>query len=96
MDFILSILGIASLAFGSFVIVCSYLRQAKNFKNRDNPEAPHSSPAPFVGPLFVIAGLATMSVELSPWIILLFLFDPDTLIVVVGLVWLLYKGQKQS
>lgn len=96
MDFLLTILGLGLLAFGSFIIVCSYIRQVQNHKNRDNPKASYSSPAPFIGPIFVIIGLALLSVELSLWMLLLFLLDPDTVMIVFGLIWLLFKGQKQS
>ena len=96
MDFLLTILGLGLLAFGSFIIVCSYIRQVQNHKNRDNPKASYSSPAPFVGPIFVILGLTLLSVEFSPWILLVFLLDPDTVMVVTGLIWLLFNRQKQS
>lgn len=96
MDFLLKILGLGLLAFGSFVIVCSYIGQVQNSKNRDNPKAHHSSPIPFFGPILVIVGLALLSVELSPWMLLFFLFHPDTVIVVIGLIWLLFNRQKQS
>ncbi|MEE8405310.1 MAG: hypothetical protein V3S17_07955 [candidate division Zixibacteria bacterium] len=96
MDFLLTILGLGLLAFGSFIIVCSYLRQVQNHKNRDNPKASYSSPAPFVGPILVILGLTLVSVELSPWMLLLFVLDPDTVMVVTGLIWLLFNRQKQS
>ena len=96
MDFLLTIIGLGLLAFGSFVIVCSYIGQVQNYKNRDNLNASYSSPAPFIGPILAVLGLTLMSVELSPWMLLLFVFDPDTVMVVTGLIWLLFNRQKQS
>ncbi len=96
MDFLQTILGLGLLLFGLFIIVCSYIRQVQNHKNRNNPEASYSSPAPFIGPILVIVGLTLVSVELSPWMLLLFLLDPDTVLIVVGLIWLLFKGKRQQ
>ncbi len=96
MNILLTILGLALLAFGSFVIVCSYIGQVQNYKNRDDPKAHHSSPIPFFGPILAIVGLALLSAELSPWMLLFFLLHPDTVIVVIGLIWLLFNRQKQS
>ena len=96
MDFLLAMLGLGRLAYGSFIIVCSYIGQVQNYKNRDNPKAHHSSPVPFFGPILVIVGLALLPVELSPWMLLFFLFHPATVIVVTGLMWLLFNRQKQS
>ncbi len=96
MDFLQTILGFGLLLFGSFIIFCSYSRQVLNYKNRHNPKASYSSPAPFIGPIFVIVGLTMLSVELSPWILLVFLLDPDTVMIVAGLIWLLFRGKRQE
>ena len=85
MSFLTTILGLVLTAFGGFIIVSSYVRQIHNYKVRKTGVGKHSSPAPFVGPIFVIVGLTLMSVKLSGWVWLLFLIDPDTVVIVLSL-----------
>ena len=56
MDLIIIIFSGALLLFGIFIVGSNYLRQYINFKNQDIEGAPHSSSAPFVGPIFIIVG----------------------------------------
>ena len=96
MDFLTAILGGGLLLFGLFVIFCSYSRQIQNFRNRGRANAPWSSPAPFIGPIFVLVGLTMMSVSLPAWSLLLFVLDPDTVIVIVSLPALVVKLRHRS
>jgi hypothetical protein len=96
MDFLKAIFGGGLLLFGLFVIFCSYSRQIQNFRNRGRANTPWSSPAPFIGPIFVLVGLTMMSVDLPAWSLLLFVADPDTVIVVVSLPALLVKLRQKS
>lgn len=91
MDFLMEIVYAAMVLFGLFIIGCSYSRQIYNYRNRGRPDAPWSSPAPFIGPIFVLVGLSALSVDLSAWSLLLFALDPDTVIVVAGLPVLFLK-----
>ena len=91
MGFLKSMLGVGLLLFGSYVILCSYARQIQNFKNRGRANAPWSSPTPFVGPIFVLVGLAALSVDIPAWGFLLFVLDPDTVIGMICLPSLLVK-----
>ncbi len=67
--------------FGLFIIFASYSRQIINFRNRNNPDAGYSSPAPFVGPIFFIVGWSMLPFSGSMWILLVFLLDPDTVLI---------------
>lgn len=85
MDFLETILGVAMFLFGVFIVGCSYVRQYHNYKNRNRPGAPHSSPAPVVGPIFIIFGLKFAGVEPRMWFWFFFLLDPDTVVAVLSL-----------
>lgn len=74
----------ALLLFGLFVVVTNYVRQIANFRNRKK-EGRWSSPAPIVGPLFIIVGYLALPIEFSNWIFLAVVLDPDTVITVMSL-----------
>jgi len=84
MDVLRYLLGGALLLFGIFVVITNYVRQISNIRNRKK-DGHWSSPAPFVGPLFVIVGYAALPIEFSNWILLVVVLDPDTVITVFGL-----------
>ena len=74
----------ALLLFGLFIVVTNYVRLIANYRNRK--EGGHwSSPAPIVGPLFIIVGYSVLPFEFSNWIFLAIILDPDTVITVIGL-----------
>lgn len=81
------ILGGSLLFIGGLIIVSNFIRQITNFRNRNREDAPWSSPAPFIGPVFVIAGYALLPVPFSAWVFLALLADPDTVITVLSLPW---------
>ncbi len=77
-------LGGVLLLFGLLIIVTNYARQVSNFRNR-NKDGGWSSPAPILGPMFVIVGYATLPVEFSNWVLLAAVLDPDTIILLGSL-----------
>jgi len=79
------IAGAALMFFGLFIIASNYRRQIVNLRNRKNPEAGWSSPAPFVGPLLVILGFSFLPVPFSMWIFLVIALDPDTVLTILSL-----------
>lgn len=79
---------------GLLIVFASYVRQITNFRNRNNPDAGWSSPAPFVGPIFVVAGYSLLPFAFSWWIFIVFVLDPDTIITVISiprLMWILLR-----
>ena len=78
------IFGSLLLLFGLFIVVMGYVRQIQNSRNRET--GPYISPVPFVGPVFFVVGYAGSPLPFSPWIFLVFLLDPDTLLTVVAYV----------
>ncbi len=78
------------LLFGLFIVVTNYVRQVANFRDRKK-EGQWSSPAPIIGPLFIIVGYSALPFEFSNWIFLAVVLDPDTVITVIGLPYLI-KG----
>jgi hypothetical protein len=75
--------------FGLFIVGSNYGRQIIKFRNRNNPDDPWSSPAPLVSPLFLIVGYTLLPLPFTKWIFIAFLLDPDTLITLVGLPYLI-------
>jgi len=72
-----------------FIVFTSYVRQITNFRNRKKEKGKWSSPAPFVGPIFVVVGYTALPLEYTPWIFLIFVLDPDTVITIIGLPYLI-------
>ncbi len=89
MELLKHFFGGALLLFGLFIVLASYVRQITNFRNRKKENGKWSSPAPFVGPVFVVVGYAALPFEFTPWIFLIIVLDPDTLITIVGLPYLI-------
>ena len=84
MEVLRYLFGGALLLFGIFVVVSNYVRQISNIRTR-RKGGKWSSPAPIVGPLFIIVGYAVLPVGFSNWIFLAVVLDPDTVITVIGL-----------
>jgi len=78
-------MGSVFLLFGLFIVVSNYVRQVSNYRNSKKENGKWSSPAPFVGPIFIIVGYAALPFEFSGWIFLAIVLDPDTFIMIVGL-----------
>ncbi len=85
MELLKHVFGGALLLFGVFIVISNYVRQITNHRNSKKKNGKWSSPAPFVGPIFVVVGYAALPFGFSPWIFLIFVLDPDTLITVIGL-----------
>lgn len=94
MEILKTLSGAAFLLFGTFIVFMSYVRQISNFRNRHNDNARWSSPAPFIGPLFVIVGYFLLATEFSYWILLTLVLDPDTVITILGIPYLI-KGLQE-
>lgn len=84
MEVLRLVLGSALLLFGLFIVITNYVRQIANTRNRTN-EGRWSSPVPFFGPLFIIAGYWVFPIEFSNWVFLAVVLDPDTVLTTIGL-----------
>ncbi len=91
MELLRYLLGSASLLCGVLIVFASYVRQVSNFTNKSKENGKWSSPAPFVGPVLVVVGYATLPIEFSSWILLVFVLDPDTVLTVLSIPYL-FKG----
>lgn len=94
MELLSNFLGGAFLLFGALMVFASYVRQVTNFKNRDKENSSWSSPAPFIGPVFIIVGYAALPIEFSKWIFLMIVLDPDTVITILNIPQLI-KGLRE-
>ena len=74
----------ALILFGLFVVIINYVRLIANHRNRKG-DGRWSSPAPFVGPLFIIIGYLASPLEFSNWILLAIIVDPDTVTTLISL-----------
>ena len=79
------ILGSVFLLAGSFIVLANYVRKIANYRNRNSEDRSWSSPAPFIGPVFIILGHLTLPIEFSKWVFLAVIVDPDTVIVVLSI-----------
>lgn len=86
------VLGGALLSLGIFFIFINYARQITNFIHRKQEGYNWSSPKPLVGPLLVIVGSYALPINISDWIFLVLLLDPDTLLVIVSIPYMLVKA----
>lgn len=91
---VLIIAGSFFLLFGIFIILSNYIRQIKNYQNQNKEDAKYSSPAPFVGPVFVIIGYSALPLEFSNLIFFIIVLDPDTLLILFSLPYF-FKGLKK-
>lgn len=89
------LLGGAFLLMGALIVVASYVRQIANFRNRNAENRQWSSPAPFVGPIFIIVGYNALPIEFSNWIFLVFILDPDTVLMTLSIPYLFFKGLRK-
>ena len=89
MELLKYLFGGALLTFGLLIVFASYVRQITNFRNRKKENGKWSSPAPFIGPVFVVVGYAALPFEFTPWIFLIFMLDPDTVITIISLPYLI-------
>jgi hypothetical protein len=88
-DLLKQIFGGLLILAGALIIVANYARQVSNFRNRKGGR--WSSPAPFVGPLFLIVGYNALPLPMSDWIFIVALVDPDTVIVVLSVPLLIIR-----
>ena len=89
MEFLKITMGALFVLFGLFIIGCSWMRQVNNARARKDPDRRWSSPVPFLGPILCIVGYASLPLPFSGWVFLLFAVDLDTVITVVGILYLL-------
>jgi hypothetical protein len=85
MDDIRIAMGMPLICFGLYVISCNYITQIRNWFHYQSGIRKCSPPTIILGPLCCILGYAILPVAFSYFIFLVFLFDRDTLIVVLRL-----------
>ena len=94
MDSIRYVLGTICLLAGTLIVVASYVRQIRNYRNRNKNGHRWSSPAPFIGPALIIAGYFVLPVTFCYWLLLVFALDPDTMVTVLSIP-LVFKESRQ-
>jgi hypothetical protein len=87
--------GTVFLLIGSLIMFASYVRQISNYRNRYRQGRRWSSPAPFIGPVLVILGNFALPIEFSKWILLVIVFDPDTVVTILSIPYLFKALRKQ-
>lgn len=85
-------IGVILLIFGIYFIGLNYVRQITNYRNRKQGIDKHSSPAPFIGPLAFFFGWLFFFNSMNRGVFLVFLLDPDTVMVAIGLPYAIWKG----
>ena len=87
-------LGGVFLLAGVLIVFAGYVRQIANYKNRNQQDRRWSSPAPFIGPIFIVFGYFVLPGEFSSWIFLVIVLDPDTVVTLTS-IFLLLKTRRQ-
>jgi len=85
------LLGGALAVYGLLIIAINYIRQISNFTNKNKEDYQWSSPKPIIGPLCLILGYFILPVEFSKWIFWVLLLDPDTLMIIISIPYLLVR-----
>jgi len=85
------IFGSILLLFGGYVSSFGIIRAVINFKNKKRGIDRHVSGMPIIGPLVFIGGWYITPLPWSGFVLLILILDFDTLLLPVGLVYLLYK-----
>ena len=96
MELLTYFFGATFLLYGTVIVFASYVRQISNFRNRNKQNAQWSSSVPFMGPLLIIAGYSILPVVFSKWIFLIIVLDPDTVLTLLGIPYIikeLIKGE---
>lgn len=88
MDILRYVFGGLFFIFGAFIVLVNYARQISNFHNRKK-DGHWSSPVPIMGPLLIVIGYSALPIEFSKWVFLAFVLDPDTVIAVISLPFLI-------
>jgi len=79
---------------GSLIILVNYVRLISNFIHVRKKTGQHSSIAPIVGPVLIIFGYWLWVPKFNPFILFVLVLDPDTVITVGSLFWLLIQKIK--
>ncbi len=96
MELLRYILGSLIALFGLCVITLNYVRQIKNFRHGRQGTGDWSSPAPLLGPCAVLLGSLVLPLHLGWWVLIAFLADPDTIIVLVSLPSLIGQFRREN
>ena len=93
MGYVRAIIGIILILFGAYIIILNFIRQFNNAKKKDGK---YSSPAPFIGPLCIVIGYAILPIKFSWLIFLAFVIDPDTIIIIASIPFLIKEFIKHK
>ena len=88
MELLENILGAVLILLGILIISGNYHRQIMNFINRHKKDRGWSSPAPFVGPLFIIMGYSMLPFDFWAGLLWIIVLDPDTVLTIGSLPYL--------
>ena len=89
MELVQYILGSLLILLGLYLITLNYIRLIKNLQRSRRPGIGNwSSPMPIVGPLMVLLGSVVLPLHFSWWVLIAFLVDPDTILFVISLPYL--------
>ncbi|MBT3311328.1 MAG: hypothetical protein HN737_02755 [Desulfobacterales bacterium] len=92
MDVIKYILGVFLILFGVYIIAANYACIIINKRNKKKGIDKHHSFSPVFGPLLFIIGLSFVELSITFWVIIVFLVDPGTWLILLGLPYALFKG----
>ena len=80
------------MLFGLFIVGMNYASIVVNRRNVKNGIDKHHSMSPIIGPLFFVMGASFLNMKFSLLMIMVFVIDPGTWMIVLGLPYALVKG----
>jgi len=90
------IFGIVLIIFGSYLLFLNFFRQLHNFRNRKNKRSGWSSPVPLIAPVVFGLGYFVLPINFNPIVLIVFLLDADTVVVLLGIPVLLFQFLKKE
>lgn len=86
------IFGTLLILFGSFIIGANYACIFINRKNAKKGIDKHHSFSPLIGPVSFMIGASFVNLNFSILMIIVFIIDPGTWLIVIGLPYAIFKG----
>jgi len=79
------IIGALLVFLGIFTILCNYVYLIKNYLNKKHNIKKFHSLIPLFGALLVLGGSFVLSIKFRMYFLLIFIFDPGTVVFLLGI-----------
>ena len=91
MEVLKYIFGVLLMLFGVYIIGANYACIIINKRNIKKGIDKHHSFSPLFGPILILIGLSFLKFNIGVWGIIVFIVDPGTWLILLGLPYALFK-----